>query len=142
MEEDLYHAIDYTKKSQRNIMIQTYIPEHPLLHTIVDGNYRDFLEMMADERRKFRYPPYADFVTIRVHDSSKEKLADMVSKLVNKIQTVKTDDIFLAYDQEVSERSRGEWVEKIILKGNDLTPLLHTLEVELVRNRSITLERN
>jgi primosomal protein N' (replication factor Y) (superfamily II helicase) len=142
MEEDLYHAIDYAKKSGKNLMIQTYLPDHPLLDTIVEGNYRDFLTLMSEERKKFHYPPYTDFVTIRIHDESKDKLHDMVKKLVNKIDTVKSDDIFVAYDREAMERTRWEWVEKIILKGKDIKPFLDMLEVELVRNRSITLERN
>lgn len=116
MEEDLYHALDYAKKSGKSIMIQTYMPDHPLLLTVVEGNYRDFLQMMSTERQKFQYPPYTDFVTIRVHDGSKDRLENMLHKLINKIQTIKDADIFLAYDTDIRDKFRGEWQAKILLK--------------------------
>lgn len=142
MEEDLYHTLDYAKKSWKEIYIQTYIPEHPLLLTLTEGNYRDFLTYMSDERKKFSYPPYVDFVTIRIHDTSKEKLQNMRNKLVNKIETLKNEDIHFFYDREISDRSRGEWVIKILLKWKNLQQFLEQFDTELIKNRSITLEWN
>ena len=140
MEEEVYHALEYMKKSGKNVLIQTYLPEHPLLRTILDGNYRDFLRTMSEERQKFDYPPYAEFALIRVHDTSKEKVQDIIAKLVNKITLLKSEDIFLAYDRDISEKYAGEWIQKIILKGKDLSPILSELQVEILRNRAVTLE--
>jgi primosomal protein N' (replication factor Y) len=142
MEEDLYHAIEYAKKSGKSVYIQTYIPEHPLLKTLVDGNYKDFLHLMSAERKKFNYPPYADFVTIRIHDASRDKLENIRNKLVNKIETLKDETLFFAYEHEITERSRWEWTTKLLLKGKNLALFLEQLEVEIMRNRSVTLEWN
>lgn len=142
MEEDLYHTLEYVKKSEKSVFIQTYIPEHPLLLTLADGNYRDFLYYMSEERKKFSYPPYVDFVTLRIHDRSKDRLENMRSKLINKIETLKQESVSFFYDQEISERSHGEWVAKLLLKWPNLIGFLDQFEVELVKNRSITLEWN
>jgi primosomal protein N' (replication factor Y) (superfamily II helicase) len=142
MEEDLYHTLEYAKKSSKTLYIQTYIPDHPLLMTLTEGNYRDFLEYISSERKKFFYPPYVDFVTIRIHDASRDKLENMRNKLINKIETLKEDHITFFYEKDVTERTHGEWVVKLMLKGKNLLSFLKQFDSELIKNRSITLEWN
>lgn len=140
MEEDLYHMVDYVKKSGKSIIIQTYTPEHPLLEVIVKGNYKDFLSYITPERKKFLYPPYAQFALIRVHDISQEKVKDIIEKMVNKIDILKRESTFFAHDRDIWEKYAGEWIQKIILKDEDLSYILSELEIEIVRNRAVTLE--
>jgi primosomal protein N' len=140
MDEDTYHTIEYVKKSGKHLFIQTYTPEDPLLSILIEGNYRDFLTSMSSEREKYHYPPYGQFALIRVRDIQKEKVRDIMVKLVNKITQIKDEDTFIASDQDIWERYAGEWVQKIILKGKSLESLLTQLEVEIVRNRAVTLE--
>ena len=116
MEEDLYHTLEYAKKSSKEVFIQTYIPEHPLLMTLTEGNYRDFLFYVSSERKKFSYPPFVDFVTIRIHDASRDRLENMRNKLINKIEMLKNDSITFFYEKEVTERTHGEWISKLLLK--------------------------
>lgn len=116
MEEETYHTLEYVKKSGKNLFIQTYTPEHPLLSLVIDGNYRDFLREMCRERELFHYPPYRQFALIRIRDPQKEKVQDIMVKLINKISQIQGDDIFVASDHDIWERYAGEWVQKIILK--------------------------
>ncbi len=116
MEEEVYHTLEYVKKSGKNLFIQTYTPEHPLLSLIIEGNYRDFLREMSHEREVFHYPPYHQFALIRIRDHQKEKVQDIMAKLINKISQIEGDDIFIASDRDIWERYAGEWVQKIILK--------------------------
>lgn len=116
MEEDTFHVIDYAKKLEKNILIQTRLDKHPLLDVIFSGNYKDFLTYMSQERKMFHYPPYTDFACIWVHDRSQDRVRDIVSKLASKLLGIKDDDQFLAYDRDIWEKRRGEWVQKIILK--------------------------
>ena len=140
MEEELYHAVHYVKKLQKNILIQTRMTEHPLIDVIMQGNYKDFLQYMSQERKVFQYPPYSDFITLRVHDPSQDRVKDIITKLVNKISLLKSETTFLAYDRDIWERRSGEYIQKIILKDTDLSSLLISLQVEIMRNRSVTLE--
>lgn len=140
MEEDVYHMLDYAKKSQKHIFIQTYTPEHPLLSLIMSGNYRDFLQQMSHERELYKYPPYGQFALIRIRDVQKAKVQDIIVKMLNKINILKTEDVFVAADRDIWERYAGEWVQKIILKWKDISWILSSLEVEIVRNRSVTIE--
>lgn len=141
VEEDIYHIVDYAKKSGKDIMIQTYTPDHQLLSVITWWNYRDFLTYMSSERKTFLYPPYAQFAMIRIHDINQERVKDIVAKLVNKITLIKEETVFMAYDLDIWEKYAGEWVQKIILKWKDISGILHELKVEITRNRAVTLER-
>lgn len=142
IEEDIYNEISYYKKQWLPLYIQTYTPDHPLLREIIDGNTKSFLSYLSRERKDFSYPPFAELATIRVHDEQKKKVEDIMSKLINKIWLLKKTSTFLAFDTEIRERYGGEWQQKIILKDTDLSYLLSELEVEIVRNRSVTLEWN
>lgn len=140
IEEDIYNEISYYKKQWLPLYIQTFTPDHPLLREIMDGNTRSFLTYLSRERIDFRYPPFAEFVTIRVHDEQEKKVEDIMRKLINKIGLLKKNSTFLAFDTDIRERYGGEWQQKIILKDKDLSYILRDLEVEIVRNRSVTLE--
>lgn len=142
MEEDLYHTLEYAKKSWKEMYIQTYVPEHPLLTTLTEGNYRDFLHYISEERKKFSYPPYVDYVTIRIHDVSRDKLENMKNKLINKIITLQDGTNIAFFDYGAIEKYQWEWVVKIFLKWNKIENFLSQFEVELLKNRSITLDWN
>ncbi len=142
MEEEVFHAVDYAKKLGKNILIQTRMREHPLLDLIMEGNYKDFLSYMSHERELFGYPPYTQFVTIRIHDRSQARVKDIVTKLANKIELLKWDSIFFAYDRDIWEKSAGEWIQKIILKDKNLSPILDAIQGEILRNRAVTLQWN
>jgi primosomal protein N' len=110
--------------------------------TLTEWNYRDFLHSISEERKKFSYPPYVDFVTIRVHDTSKERLEHIRNNLINKIEILKHQEISFFYDREIREKSHGEWISKLLLKWKNLSPFLEQFEVEFIKNRSVTLEWN
>lgn len=142
IEEDIYNEISYYKKQWLPLYIQTYTPDHPLLREIVEGNMKSFLSYLSTERRDFSYPPFAELATIRVHDEQKKRVEDTMRKLINKIWILKKETTFFAFDTHIQERYGGEWQQKIILKDTDLTYIIRELEVEIVRNRNITLEWN
>ena len=142
IEEDIYNEISYYKKQWLPLYIQTYTPDHPLLREIIDGNTKSFLGYLSRERKDFLYPPFAELATIRVHDEQKKKVEDIMRKLINKIWLIKKESTFFAFDTEIRERYGGEWQQKIILKDIDLSYILSDLEVEIVRNRNVTLEWN
>ncbi len=142
IEEDIFNEITYYKKQWLPLYIQTYTPDHPLLKEITEGNTKSFLTYLSRERRDFSYPPFAEFATIRIHDEQKKRVEETMRKLINKIWIIKKETTFFAFDTEIRERYSGEWQQKIILKDKDLFYIIRELEVEIVRNRNITLEWN
>lgn len=140
LEEDLYTELAYRKKGNVPLYVQTYIPDHPVLHELLFGNYRTYLERLKKERKSFSYPPYADFAFIRIHHPKKEQVTFTLQSLYEKIEHFPKEDTFIAYDMDIWERFSGEWSQKIILKGRSVSDILESLENMIVRNRNIHIE--
>lgn len=140
-EEKLFSEIAYYKKTQCPVFIQSYIPEHPLLDIISTGNFQDFLEYVLHERKTFQYPPFSDFLSIKIHSEQKNRVADMTTRILNKALLLKKDSTVITANTDIFDRYAGEWIQKITFRDTDLEYILSELEVEIVRNRSVSLER-
>jgi primosomal protein N' (replication factor Y) (superfamily II helicase) len=104
MEEQLFDEILFYKKQKFPIFLQTYTPDHPLIHEILTGNQKSFFESLQSERQRFVYPPFADFVTVRVHHAYQKSVTTMMLHLSNKILALKDDSIFFAADTDIWEK--------------------------------------
>jgi primosomal protein N' (replication factor Y) (superfamily II helicase) len=47
------------------VIIQTYNPEHPVLHAVTKHDYQAFLAEELPEREVFNYPPYGKLILLR-----------------------------------------------------------------------------
>lgn len=145
IEERIYLQCSYAMKQGAEVILQTYIRESSLINNLLFGNYKTFLNYTLSERKKYGYPPYGQLILLSVRDWNKEKVRDIITKLVNKLKIYITNNpiekIFLAYDRDIWEKRWGEWIQKIILKGRNTESILNHIRGEVVRNRGITLER-
>ncbi len=142
IEENTYHLIAYFKKQLLPVYVQTYIPHHPVLQSLVFENYKDFLSnTLIPERKAFLYPPFNEFVIIRIHHVKKERVRALVESLTDKIEPqLSESEIFFSADTDIWTRMQGQWNQKIILKGKWVLDILETLTPLIVRNRSIHIE--
>lgn len=141
MTEKLFATFQYAKLSQKSIIIQTLLSTHPLLDQIVSGNYRDFLDGLLRDRSSFQYPPYTDIARIIVTDHSRERVQDIMTKIVNKMsQMTEFEEIIRDVDQELWTRVGDEWRQKITLRGKDLDQVMSLLRSEILKNRGVALE--
>lgn len=145
IEERIYIQAMYAIKHWVNVIIQTYMQNSPLLHDLLSGNYRTFLTRTLEERKRYNYPPYGELVYLWIRDIQKEKVKDILAKLVNKLEIYRKEHpeepIFLAYDRDIWEKRGGEWIQKIVLKWNDLTLILNYIKTEIVKNRQISIQK-
>ena len=140
MEERIFSEISYYKKQNIPLYIQTYSPDHPLLHEIVFGNQKSFFKNLVSERKSFLYPPFSEMLIIRVHEREKAQVKKLIEHLVRKISLIKEDSTFLAFDQDMLEKHGEKYIQKIVLKSKNLSYILPHIETECMRHRSITLE--
>lgn len=117
IEEKIYTNISYNARKGSQIYIQTFAPKSDLIRNITEGNYRDFLVHTLAERKVFSYPPYKELVHIWVRDKNKERVKDIIYKLKNKLETLKSSDIELYFDKELFTKRNNEYGQKIVLKG-------------------------
>ena len=67
---------------------------------------RSFLAYISQERRLFGYPPFAELITLRIHDESISRVDDMMGRLLHKISLIKKETTFLAFDTAIREKYR------------------------------------
>ncbi len=75
-------------KIKGQVVLQTAQPEHPLLLNLLTLGYYKTAENILDERRLWRYPPYAAQALIRVSSSHKNAAQEFLMKLRNELQTL------------------------------------------------------
>jgi primosomal protein N' (replication factor Y) len=66
-------------------LIQTWDPEHPVLHWVKNGDYGSFFRAELKERKQFNYPPFARLIHIYArHESAQEldKAANLLGMLM------------------------------------------------------------
>lgn len=139
-EESLYAQVSYIKKQKKPIFLQTFSPENPLIQELVFGNFRSYLEVLKKERRDFHYPPYVDFVTIRVHHRDQERVRHWIVALREMIAECDLSETFVASDTDIWEKHHGEWMQKIILKGKNVSDILSHISASIVKNRHIFVD--
>ncbi len=69
------------------VIIQTYNPEHKILQQVIRHDYKDMFDNQISERELFKYPPYWNFIIIKLKNKDKTKLyqtAKILSEVLRK----------------------------------------------------------
>ena len=88
----------------------------------------------------FLYPPFVDFVALRVFHRDKLFVQNTIQALMEQIEKIDTSDTFVAYDRQLYEKFRGDFMQKIILKGKNVSDILELLTPFIVKNRYIFVD--
>jgi len=74
------------REKQGKVIIQTYTPEHPILHQVLENDYRSMYKDQVSERSLFRYPPSWSFIIIKLKNRDKEKLHKAAATLATMLR--------------------------------------------------------
>ena len=117
------------------MIIQTYNPEHPVLHAVTKHDYQAFIAEELPEREVFNYPPYGKLILLRF--SSLDPVA--VEQTVTEIGVMLTEGAIAgryellgpapATVMRVSNRYRWQIMLKYLLDGKVRLP-----DWDLLRN--------
>lgn len=77
------------KNEQGKVIIQTHMPEHPIIQMAIRHNYEAMFHSQLPERKTFRYPPFTRLIYLSLrhtHDNKCEAAAQMLyQKLAEKL---------------------------------------------------------
>jgi len=77
------------RKSQKTtIMLQTFVPKHPLVQELTSNNFKDFFQATLTERKEFDYPPYKQMVTLEYRHKDSKKSLTYTQKLLEDLQEI------------------------------------------------------
>ena len=139
IEERVYDNIVSNMKRGAEVVIQTYLPNAPIVTHLTEGNFRSFFQYVLTERRAFGYPPYGEMAYIWIRDSSLSRLTDITAKLANKIELLHPD-ANIRIDRSVPIRRADEYLQKIAIRAPEVTPILDSIRYEIFHNRQVSVE--
>ncbi|MDR2010804.1 MAG: primosomal protein N' [Bacteroidales bacterium] len=109
------------REEQGKVIIQTYDPEHPVIKYVISNDYKSLYDSQIQERELFRYPPFWNFIVLKLKNKDKEKLykaADILvcelkkdlyervkgpeEPLINKINNVYILNIHIRFEKKIS----------------------------------------
>jgi primosomal protein N' (replication factor Y) len=72
---------------------QTFIPENPIIQSIINDNYKEFFIKTLKERKDFKYPPFCELATLEYRNRDQEKAKIFIEKIYKKLIENKQENI-------------------------------------------------
>ena len=118
-----------TNKPSR-VIIQTYLPNSPIIRAAVDNNWQKFYDQQLVHRKKYNFPPFAyllQLTTIKATPASAQRSAQ---KLKDNIQNVNKKCEVLGPAPRFHEKIGGKYQWQLVVKSSkrqDLLDIIATL---------------
>jgi primosomal protein N' (replication factor Y) (superfamily II helicase) len=112
----LFQAKDLLKRSG-TFVVQTFLPNDPVIRYIDGENQKNFFESEARFRKKMGYPPFAKLIKLVYRGSSKKVAVDEAKKLFDCLDSESDNGIDISEPYEaLSSGNRGLFAANILLK--------------------------
>lgn len=111
-----------------DVYLQTLRPEHPLLHTLVDGDYRQFARQTLKERQQALFPPYRYAALIRCESKSQEQNQQYLTEHAQQLRQISELNIDIwGPIPAPMERKAGRYQAHMVLLSKDRARLHYYL---------------
>ncbi|MBU4580022.1 primosomal protein N' [Patescibacteria group bacterium] len=92
-DEKVFSAVWQLKNICKDIAIQTYSPDHPLLKSFTALDYESFAEKELANRRLLFYPPFSKIIKLKLKSPDRERGKNEVEIISNQIQQRVKDQV-------------------------------------------------
>ena len=103
-------------------IIQTYIPDHPVISAVASGRAMDFYNAELESRRLFRSPPFGRVVKLTValedRDAAEAKGVEMAAALRARAEEAGADVEVLGPAPAYIARRGGKWRFHVVVRGD------------------------
>ncbi|MDR1437129.1 MAG: primosomal protein N' [Candidatus Symbiothrix sp.] len=103
------------RKKQGKVILQVSHPDHPLICSVLQQDYRAMYEIQAEERQLFRYPPFFRLIHINLKHKQEETVCEIAGAFANLLRE-KLGDRVMGPDKPAIGRIRNLYIRKIVLK--------------------------
>jgi len=109
-------------------LIQTYLPDHPAIVAVAEGDARPFVEAELDRRRRFGSPPFGRLVKLTAATEDRAEAESVARRLAEELR-----ERAVVQGRRVSvlgpvpayvARRAGRWRFHVVLRGDDPLGLL------------------
>ncbi len=119
--------------TERNLIIQTRIPENTVLKHVLSGNVLPLYREDLKEREQYGYPPFKRLIKITFRGTARE--SEKAREYLEELLTEYDPQIFSAFIGRV----RGEYVTNTVIKLDPKIWPLPSAQVRPVQNETLTL---
>lgn len=126
----LTQAIGRAGRGERpgRAIVQTYIPEHPVIQAVATGSAADFYDAELESRRLFRSPPFGQIVKLTVgledREAAEKKGTEMAQRLRDRATETGEDVEVLGPAPAYIARRGGKWRFHVVLRGENPVSVL------------------
>lgn len=111
------------------VLIQTHLPDHPLIIELIDKGYLAFAQQNLQERKEANLPPYSYFALLRAEAYKKELLDTFLIKAhaqAGLLVIQFPDNVFEIFEPVPApmERKAGRFRAQLLVQSN-MRPMLH-----------------
>jgi primosomal protein N' (replication factor Y) len=110
------------------VIIQTCLPDHPLLTQIRQQNYPKLAEVLLTERAHCKLPPFAHMALIRASGNLPQLPEQLLSQVQQTLKTLNIDDVqILGPVPAPMHRRQGHYRYQLLIQSSARKPLHHIL---------------
>ena len=104
------------RKNKRGLVIlQTTLPEHPIIGQVLRNDYASMYQMQCDERRLFKYPPFFKIIEINLRHRDVQVVKNAAFEMGRQMRSVFASRVLGPVDPPIS-RIQNLFIKQIILK--------------------------
>lgn len=142
-EEEVYINIKQlswrTREKECDIIIQSFIPDNPLIQIITEKNYKDFFKTTLEERKKFELPPFYEKAILEFRSPSKDKSITFMKRLKNKLDILNsTKDLNIILSGNIRKKY-NQYYCSIHIWGKQIKPFLENIRAEIIKNSYLSI---
>ena len=100
---------------QGEVIIQTYQPNHPVIHQVLNSDYEGMYERQLEERRQFRYPPVYRIIKVLFKHKEYQRLREG-SAWFSRALRLRFDNMVLGPEAPLIGRLRNQYIMQILIK--------------------------
>jgi primosomal protein N' (replication factor Y) len=123
------------------VILQTFLPQHPLLHLAAEQNYAAFYEREIEERRQFSFPPFCRLAKVLFSGLDENETLEAITHFRKALVSAALPDTEIlpalpAGHPKIKDRYRFQF----LIKTRSIPPLsdcLATLRLGALTNRKI-----
>ena len=104
------------RQKQGTVLIQTTMPEHPVLRQVQTHDYKGFFDNEIAEREKYGYPPFTRLIKIIIKHEEREQMLEPAAWLAKRIAASIGPEKVLGPQAPLIERVRNLYIQEIFLK--------------------------
>lgn len=120
-------------------IIQTYIPNNPLIQHITQDNYKTYFRYTLEERKLFWYPPFQQMLILEYRNMNEKKSKDFIDKLYKKLCDDDMKNIELVRNPNIFKK-HNQYFSSMIIKWPDVRARLGAIKSDIFQNSWLTVQ--